>query len=104
MPQSDFPKRSCTRSQLARGAPMPATVLELIPLRPAVRSDAPVTLDLLLRIVPPALQGPPRRPPLNLGLVLDHSGSMAGSGKIDYARQAAAYAVQQLLPEDRVSL
>jgi len=83
---------------------MSATVLELIPLRPAVRTDAPVTLDLLLRIVPPTLAGTPRRPPLNLGLVLDHSGSMAGSRKIDYARQAAVYAIQQLLPEDRVSI
>ncbi len=83
---------------------MSATVLELIPLRPAVRSDAPVTLDLLLRIVPPALAGTPRRPTLNLGLVLDHSGSMAGSRKMDHARKAAIYAVEQLLPEDRVSL
>src|SRR5262245_774120 len=83
---------------------MSATVLELIPLRPAVRTDAPVTLDLLLRIVPPALMGTPRRPTLNLGLVLDHSGSMSGSHKMDHARKAAIYAVEQLLPEDRVSL
>jgi len=45
---------------------MSATVLELIPLRPAVRTDAPVTLDLLLRLVPPRLAGTPRRPPLSL--------------------------------------
>ncbi len=83
---------------------MSAPALELVPLRPAVRSDAPVTLDLVLRILPPALAGPPTRPPLNLGLVLDHSGSMAGSRKIDFARQAAAYAVEQLLPTDRVSV
>jgi len=83
---------------------MSATVLELIPLRPAVRTDAPVTLDLLLRLVPPRLVGTPRRSQLNLALVLDHSGSMAGSHKINFVRKAAVYAVEQLLPEDRVSL
>src|SRR5438445_6879002 len=46
----------------------------------------------------------PQRPALNLGLVLDRSGSMGGSGKMTYARQAAVFAVQQLLPEDRVSV
>jgi Ca-activated chloride channel family protein len=79
----------------------------MIPLRPAVRSDAPVTLDVLLRIIPARAEKKPEqpeRPVLNLGLVLDHSGSMAGSKKIDFARQAAIYAVQQLLPEDRVSV
>src|SRR5262249_3612889 len=60
--------------------------------------------DLLVRIVPPALTTTPRRPTLNLGLVLDHSGSMSSSRKMEHARQAAIYAVEQLLPEDRVSL
>jgi Ca-activated chloride channel family protein len=78
--------------------------LELIPLRPAVRSDGEVLLDLLVRITPQRGQETPGRPALNLGLVLDHSGSMAGAKKMDYARQAAVYAVQQLLAEDRVSI
>ena len=43
------------------------------------------------------------RPPLNLALVIDRSGSMAGQ-KLDYARQAAVYAVDQLRAEDRVSI
>src|SRR5262245_30990539 len=78
--------------------------LELSPLRPAVCRDVPVTLDVLLRITPPSPSGKLRRPPLNLGLVLDRSGSMAGARKLDYARQAAVYAVEQLLAEDRVSV
>ena len=78
--------------------------LELLPLRPAVRSDSDVTLDVLVRITPQRGQEASGRPPLNLGLVLDHSGSMAGLRKMDCARQAAVYAVQQLLPEDRVSI
>jgi Ca-activated chloride channel family protein len=78
--------------------------LELTPLRPAVRRDAPVTLDVLLRVTPPRPAAGPRRPHLNLGLVLDHSGSMAGANKMPFARQAAVYAIEQLLPEDRVSV
>ena len=78
--------------------------IELIPLRPAVRSDAPVTLDVLIKITPPAAELNAQRPALNLGLVLDRSGSMAAHNKINFAREAAIYAVQQLLPSDRVSV
>jgi Ca-activated chloride channel homolog len=41
---------------------------------------------------------------LNLALVLDHSGSMAAGRKMAHAREAAAFAVQQLLPSDRLSV
>jgi Ca-activated chloride channel homolog len=78
--------------------------IEIIPLRPAICSDAPTTLDVLVRIVPPIGETTTQRPVLNLGLVLDHSGSMAAARKIEYAREAAIYAVQQLLPSDRVSV
>jgi Ca-activated chloride channel family protein len=83
---------------------MDLLTLELTPLRPAVRNDAPVTLDVLLRITPAAPAEVPCRPRLNIGLVLDHSGSMIGGNKIGFARQAAVYAVEQLLPEDWVSV
>lgn len=43
------------------------------------------------------------RPPLNLALVLDRSGSMQGS-RLDQARQAALYALNLLGPEDVLSL
>ncbi len=78
--------------------------IELVPLRPAVRSDAPCALDVLVRITPPAAELNAARPALNLGLVLDRSGSMAAQNKIGFAREAAVYAVQQLLPTDRVSV
>jgi len=78
--------------------------IELIPLRPAVRADAPDTLDVVLKITPPPVELNASRPPLNLGLVLDRSGSMATEKKIDHAREAAIFAVQQLLPSDRVSV
>jgi Ca-activated chloride channel family protein len=77
--------------------------IEVIPARSAVRSDGVTELDVLVRIVPPQLQERPERPLLNIGLVIDHSGSMGGS-KLRAAQQAAAYAVQQLLPQDRLSV
>src|SRR5262245_34318875 len=78
--------------------------IEIIPIRGAVRSDAPVTLDVLLRITPPSPEVQVQRPALNLGLVLDRSGSMGGQNKMGFAREAAIYAVQQLLHTDRVSV
>lgn len=83
---------------------MSQPVLEIVPLKPAVRTDAPTTLDVLLRISAPAPTLNAVRPPVNLGLVLDRSGSMASAKKLDYAREAAEFAVLQLLPTDRVSV
>lgn len=44
-----------------------------------------------------------KRVPLNLSIVIDRSGSMEGD-KIKYAREAAIYIIEQLKPEDRVSV
>jgi Ca-activated chloride channel family protein len=62
------------------------------------------SLDVLIRIIPPAPEVHFVRPPINLGLVLDHSGSMSTGRKMAHAREAAVFAVQQLLPTDRVSV
>jgi Ca-activated chloride channel homolog len=78
--------------------------IELIPARPAVCSDQSVVLDVLVRITPPQPEVHFPRAPLNLALVIDHSGSMAEGKKIVFAREAAAFAVKQLLPTDRVSV
>jgi Ca-activated chloride channel homolog len=43
------------------------------------------------------------RVPLNISIVLDRSGSMAGE-KLDAARKAASFLVQRLAPEDTVSV
>jgi Ca-activated chloride channel family protein len=78
--------------------------IELLPLRPAVRSDAATALDVLIRITPPGVEPDSARPALNLGLVIDRSGSMGAANKLSFAREAAAFAVQELGPTDRVSL
>lgn len=78
--------------------------LEVIPAKSACRTDQSITLDVLISVVPPALPPTSKRPQLNLGLVLDRSGSMNEKGKMEYAREAAIFAVQQLLATDRVSV
>jgi Ca-activated chloride channel family protein len=82
----------------------PATCrVDPAPPRPAVQSDAPTTLDVLVKILSLAPEAWVHRPALNLGLVLDRSGSMGGH-KIVFAREAAIFTVQELQATDRVSL
>lgn len=69
--------------------------------RPLVRKESG-TRYVLARIVAP--QGQPRqRPPVNLGLVLDRSGSMTGE-KIRLAKEAAVSALRRLEPRDRFAV
>jgi Ca-activated chloride channel family protein len=77
---------------------MKAPIIELIPLRGAICSDSKTTLDVLVKITPPEPEANLKRPTINLGLVIDRSGSMSGDNKITFAKAAACYAVQQLLP------
>src|SRR4029078_5312634 len=58
------------------------------------RSERFLLVDLAAPTVPRA--PPRRRPPVNLGFVLDRSGSMGGQNKIGLARQAVLEAVHRL--------
>ena len=58
---------------------------------------------LVVEVTAPDLAGDVRRP-VHVAVVMDVSGSMAGRGKIDNARQAASELVSLLGPEDSYSL
>ncbi len=78
--------------------------IELRPLHAALHASQPTELTVLIRVhAPTASQAQRPRPPLNLALVIDRSGSMAGH-PLHMAREAAQAAVRQLHPQDRVSI
>jgi Ca-activated chloride channel family protein len=79
--------------------------LHFRPLRPAVAADGATTFDLVITVCspeqPPAQQK--QRPGLNLALVIDRSGSMAGT-KLSYARKAARFLAGELTERDRLAI
>ncbi len=77
--------------------------IELIPLYDTVREDRSCMLDVLMRIIPLDDKVELARPTLNISLVIDRSSSMKGR-KIELARQSAYFAIQQLLPQDWISV
>ena len=66
------------------------------------RSDG--TSSIQIRVIAPDVLPIPDRPPLNLALVLDRSGSMGDEGKMDHVRQAAHMLVNRLGPHDRLTI
>ncbi len=77
--------------------------IELITEKAKLVKGGRQNVDLLIRIIPPepdAAAG--KRPKLNIGIALDRSGSMGGP-KMDHAREAAKYCVDQLLSSDNFS-
>ena len=77
--------------------------IELIPLRFVVCSDRYSNIDLIVKIFTPTNTAQVNLPGLNLGFVIDRSGSMSGK-KIEFAKRAVSYAMQHLQPNDRVSI
>ena len=72
--------------------------------RRLLRAEARSTRYLLVSITAPT--APPRasRIPVNVGIVLDRSGSMDGERKFGLAREAVEQALRLLRPEDRFTL
>lgn len=75
--------------------------VEVIPRYSRVLAGSGGHLDVLVRIQAEDVPGA-ERPPLDLALVLDRSGSMAGE-KLAAAKQAAMETVRELEPEDRLT-
>lgn len=76
--------------------------IELMAYQPAVCDDGPTTVQLLVRLHAPKPHGD-GRPPLNIGLSIDRSGSMGGQ-PIARAIQASTHVVEQLEGRDSLSV
>lgn len=73
--------------------------------RRLIRSTAHSQRFVLVRLVAPvATREPTRRPPVNVALVLDRSGSMGAENKIGLARRAADAALDRLHDPDRFAV
>ncbi|MFM7732629.1 MAG: vWA domain-containing protein [Cyanobium sp.] len=79
--------------------------LHFRPLRPEVAADGAPSLDPLITVRTPEQPSAAnrQRPPLNLALVIDRSGSMAGS-KLSHARKAARFLASELSERDRLAI
>jgi len=77
--------------------------VEFFTTRAKLEAGREQTVDVLIRITPPELDSTHFRSPLNLSLVLDRSGSMAGQKMVN-ARNAAMFCVDQMLATDRLSV
>lgn len=102
----------CTLALLGTTALVPAKAAS-DPLRGQVQLDQPTVLAGGTRIVYVlvSLEGidvdpgaKKERPPLNVSLVLDRSGSMSDEGKIEYLRRAAKLAIDRLGSRDTLSI
>lgn len=71
--------------------------------RGVLPADAPQRAIMKVTLDAPALERAGDRPPVNLAIVLDRSGSMSGE-KIEKAREAAIEALRRLGPSDVFSL
>ncbi|TFG87424.1 MAG: VWA domain-containing protein [Gemmatimonadales bacterium] len=89
-------------SPLAWAAP-PAVRVEVTLDRPQLPAGSPQTAVIKVALDAPALVDAGTRPPINLTLVLDRSGSMSGE-KLGRAREAALEALRRLGPRDIFAL
>ncbi len=80
--------------------------LTVRPDRRLIRANGRSERFLLIDVVAPTVAPDPnrRRPPVNLGFVLDRSGSMGGQNKLGLAKQAVVEAIHRLEAEDRFSV
>jgi Ca-activated chloride channel family protein len=68
-----------------------------------IAREVPSQRVLEFTIVAPTIEKKLIRPPLNLALVIDRSGSMSGE-KLEYVKQAATFVVDRLQDDDRLAL
>lgn len=85
---------------------LPEARLDVRTDRRLIRAHGRSERFLLVDVVAPTVAADPsrRRPPVNLGFVLDRSGSMGGQNKIGLAKQAALEAIGRLDAPDRFAV
>ena len=76
--------------------------IKLLAHRPVVFCDRPSVLQLLVKVMPPIVRTT-ERPPMNIALAIDQSGSMSGPPLMN-ARAAARMLVDQMGPDDQLSV
>lgn len=74
--------------------------------RTAVHANKDQEVHIVIRLDTPHKPNPGSRSrtPLNVGLVMDRSGSMAEKGKMEYAKEAARFIVNNVTANDRLSI
>jgi Ca-activated chloride channel family protein len=85
-------------------AAAPAVRLDVQASNPVLLAGERQTLYIKVGLTGEEAEAERERPPVNVAIVLDKSGSMQASGKIDEARKAAIMALDLLRPEDIVSV
>lgn len=93
---------ACLAALTAASAADPLT-LDVRPTKTVLPADQQTVTHVRIGLSGAPLATVPKRPPLNLALVLDRSGSMAGE-KLARAREAAQLAVRSLRDDDIVSV
>ncbi len=68
-----------------------------------IAREVPSQRVLEIIVQAPTIETTKSRPPLNLALVIDRSGSMSGE-KLEYAKQAAVFVIDRLEENDRCAL
>src|SRR5271169_2877781 len=93
---------SCGRPTQPKGPRADAVTLEASPANPYVKAGVPAQLTVRVALGVSAIERS-GRPPANLALVVDTSGSMEGK-PIEDARAAAVALVDSLSPKDRLAI
>lgn len=98
--------QSQTDTHAKSASSRPAFTLEPLLDHPVILKGSSDPVYLLLRFDAPEIPVEQRtdRPPLNLSLVLDRSGSMEDKGKMEYLKTAAKFAVDRLESTDHLSI